>query len=93
MLILATLARTLAQESDRWFLWLPVVFAAALITGERSGIMDETNQAMRHSTSSAEARGRRLWVTERTVVRTAPPTSPAQNDEEDGANPRLNPED
>ena len=45
LLILATLARTLAQESDPCFLWLPVVFAAALITGERSGIMDETNQA------------------------------------------------
>ena len=44
-LILATLARTLAQESDRWFLWLSVAFAAALITGERSGTMDETNQA------------------------------------------------
>jgi predicted membrane metal-binding protein len=26
-----------------------VAFAAALITGERSRIMDETNQAMRHS--------------------------------------------
>ena len=49
MLILATLARTLAQESDPCFLWLPVVFAAALITDERSDIMDETNEAMRHS--------------------------------------------
>ncbi|HET7448740.1 MAG TPA: hypothetical protein VFJ49_12680 [Methyloceanibacter sp.] len=36
--------------------------------------------------SVAEARGRRPWVPDRT----APPTSPAQNNEEDGANPRLN---
>ena len=31
-LILATLARTLAQQSDRWFLWLPVVFAGGIVT-------------------------------------------------------------
>jgi competence protein ComEC len=31
-LILATFARTLAQESDRWFLWLPVVFAGGIVT-------------------------------------------------------------
>jgi hypothetical protein len=43
-----------------------------------------------HAVSVAEARGRRPWVPDRTVVRTAPPTSPAQNDDEDGANPRLN---
>jgi competence protein ComEC len=40
--------------------------------------------------SVAEARGRRPWVPDRTVVGTAPPTSPTQNDEEDGANPGLN---
>jgi hypothetical protein len=31
-LVLATFARTLAQESDRWFLWLPVVFAGGIVT-------------------------------------------------------------
>jgi competence protein ComEC len=31
-LILETFARTLAQESDRWFLWLPVVFAGGIVT-------------------------------------------------------------
>jgi hypothetical protein len=31
-LILATLARTLAQESDRWFLWLRVVFVGGIFT-------------------------------------------------------------
>jgi len=31
-LILGTFARTLAQESDRWFLWLPVVFAGGIVT-------------------------------------------------------------
>jgi len=39
--------------------------------------------------SVAEACGRRPWVLDRTVVRTAPPTSPTQNDEEGGANSRA----
>ena len=31
-LILATFARAFAQESDRWFLWLSVVFAGVIVT-------------------------------------------------------------